>query len=149
MSKRYISFLKQLWLFITIYCFILPLIVPASKNYRYFDEDAVQTVMFTVIVLSFPTSVLAAPIIIFLNMILGTFGSPVAGLYLNLFLFSALGAVQWFWIVPRLRGNRSDLQSLNLPDGGMAAALGEARAHAFDREGRTPLERVINETEQR
>lgn len=146
MSKRHRSFLKQLWLFITVYCFILPLLVPASKSHQYFNEEAAITVMLTVIALSFPTSILAAPIIIFLNMILGTFGSPIAALYLNLFLFSALGYLQWFWIIPRWRHNKSGLQSLNLPDGGLAAALGEARAHAFDCEGRTPLERVIYES---
>lgn len=148
MSKRNGSFLKQLWMFITGYCFIPPLLVPASKNYQYFNEDAVLTVMLTVVVLSFPTNILAAPIIVFLNIVLGTFGSPIAALYLNLFLFSVLGAVQWFWIVPRWQYNRSSLQTLNLPDGGLAAALGEARAHAFDCEGRTPLERVIAEIEQ-
>jgi hypothetical protein len=132
-------------MFITAYCFILPLLVPAAKSYQYFNEDAVFTVMLAVIILSFPTSTLAAPIILLLNMMLGTFGSPVAGLYLNLFLFSAFGAVQWFWIVPRWRYNKPGLQSLNLPDGRLAAALGEARAHAFDSEGRTPLERVIGE----
>jgi hypothetical protein len=136
-------------MFVTVYCFILPLLVQASNNYHYFDEDAVLTVMLIVIVLSFPANILAAPIIIFLNMILDSFGSQVAGLYLNLFLFSALGAVQWFWIVPRWLHNNPGLQSLNLPDGGLAAALGEARAYAFDREGRTPLERVIEDPDQK
>lgn len=145
MSKRHGSFLKQLWMFITAYCFILPLLVPRSNNYHYFNEDAVLTVMSTVIVLSFPTNILAAPIIIFLNIFLETGGSPITALYMNLILFSAVGAVQWFWIIPRWRRNKSGFQSLNLPDGGLAAALGEARTHAFDCEGRTPLERVIDE----
>jgi hypothetical protein len=71
--------------------------------------------------------------------------------YLNLLFLTTVGAVQWFWIVPRISWkNEPELQILDLhTPPASPAALGEAHINPdfsfFDPDSRTPVERVIDD----
>jgi hypothetical protein len=112
-------------------------------------QENIGLIVFAVFVLSFPFSFFGLPFIIFFVLSLKDHLNAQSGPYLTLLLFFACGLVQWYWACPKFVKNKPEIQTLNLPNGNLAAALGEARACAFDCEGRTPLERVINEAGQR
>jgi hypothetical protein len=148
MKTNHFLFLRKLWLFTSLAFVLLPIYYSATGNNGDLREN-IGLIVFAVFILSFPFSFFGLPFIIFFVISLRNQMSLPAGGYLTLLLFFACGLIQWYWALPNFASNRPEIQTLNLPDGKLAVALGEARAHAFDCEGRTPLERVIHETDRR
>ena len=137
--------LSRIWLMISAFALALPVFLPSSANPQNFLENVIGTVTFTMFILSFPISLFGLPVIYFVNQVLGVNPNTIGGMYLNVFLLCMLGYVQWFWIVPRVIRNEPQLQMLNL-FGKPEMQLLEAKAMnniSFDAEGRTPLERVL------
>jgi hypothetical protein len=152
MKGRSVSNLKLMWLMVSSLCLVLPVFLPSTPYPQDFSENPLGTATITMFVLSFPSSLFALPAMLFVNISFGFGSDSVAGMYLNLLVLFALGYVQWFWIVPRFfRRNTRDLEVLNLNSA--PAQLGEARMSPdfsfFDSDARTPLERVINEWEEK
>ena len=137
--------LSRIWLAISAFALILPVFLPSSANPQNFLENVIGTVTVTMFILSFPISLFGLPAIYFANQVLGVNPNTIGGMYLNVFLLCVLGYVQWFWIVPRVLRNEPQFQMLNL-FGKPEMQLLEAKAMnniSFDAEGRTPLERVL------
>jgi len=150
MMERYWSRLRMPWLFVSLLCLIAPVFLPSAPYPRDFLDDAMGTATVIMFVLSFPISLLATPVIFFVGIGLGLRPYSIQAAYMNLFLLFALGAIQWFWIIPRVnRKDNGDLQILDLHAPATPAALGEAHLGTdfpfFDRESRTPVERVIDD----
>jgi hypothetical protein len=147
MMERYWSRLRMPWLFVSLLCLIAPVFLPSVPYPRDFLEDAMGTATVIMFVLSFPISLLATPVILFVGIGLGLGPYPIQLAYLNLFLLFALGTIQWFWIVPRV--NREDNGDLQILDLHTPAALGEAHFNTdfsfFDSNSKTPVERVIDD----
>jgi hypothetical protein len=104
-------------------------------------------------ILSFPSSLFALPVLLFAQAILGYDANTIGGMYLNLWLLFAVGLVQWFWIVPRLLRHEPRIQTIEIPRHQgeliLAEVKGEHVSSFYDRRSRTPLERVINESDDR
>lgn len=137
--------LSRIWLAISAVALALPVFLPSSADPQNFLENVIGMVTVTMFILSFPISLFGLPLIFFASFILGVDPNTIGGMYLNVFLLCVLGYVQWFWILPRVLRNEPQFQMLNL-FGKPEMQLLEAKAInniPFDAEGRTPLERVL------
>lgn len=151
MNERFKLSLRGIWLSVSFLSLILPVFLPSSSNPQNFLANVIATSTVTMFILSFPSSLLGIPLLFFAQIALGVDPNSIGGMYINLFLLFVLGLVQWFWIVPRLWRNDPDFQTLNLPLSTADLQLPEASAgdtfQFFDRDSRTPLERVISNDE--
>ena len=146
MEKIFKLSFKQIWLAVSIFSLALPVFLPSSANPQNFLENVIGTVTVTMFILSFPISLFGLPIMFFASYVLGVDPNTIGGMYLNVFLLCVLGYVQWFWILPRVLRNEPQFQMLNLFGGKPEMQLLEAKAMnniPFDSDGRTPLERVL------
>ena len=146
MKERFKLSLSQIWMLITAAALILPFFLPSSANPQHFLENVIGTVTVTMFILSFPISLFGLPIMFFASYVLGVDPNTIGGMYLNVFLLCVLGYVQWFWILPRILRNEPQFQMLNLFGVNPEMQLLEAKAInniPFDSDGRTPLERVL------
>ena len=138
--------LSGLWLLTGIISMLLPVFLPSSANPHNFVQNVIGTSTVTMFILSFPSSLFGLPIMFFASYVLGVDPNTIGGMYLNIFLLCVLGYVQWFWILPRILRNEPQFQMLNLFGGKPEMQLLEAKAMnniPFDSDGRTPLERVL------
>lgn len=150
MMKRYWSSLKALWLFISILCILAPAFIPTPRYPADLLDDPMGTSTLVMFVLSLPMSLFALPIIMMEGMSYRFVPNSILPAYLNLLFLFAVGAVQWFWVVPRLTWkDEPDLQILDLHTPASPAALGEAHMSTdfpfFDSNSKTPVERVIDD----
>ena len=146
MKERFKLSPGQIWMLITAAALILPVFLPSSANPQNFLENVIGTVTVTMFILSFPISLFGLPIMFFASYVLGVDPNTIGGMYLNVFLLCVLGYVQWFWILPGIMRNEPLFQTLNLFGGKPEMQLLEAKAInniPFDSDGRTPLERVL------
>ncbi len=137
---------SQIWMLITAAALILPVFLPSSAGPQNFLENVIGTVTITMFILSFPISLFGLPIMFFASYVLGVNPNTIGGMYLNIFLLCVLGYVQWCWILPRILRNEPQFQMLNLFGGKPEMQLLEAKPMnniPFDSDGRTPLERVL------
>jgi hypothetical protein len=139
MMQRYKTSLKFLWLFVGFLCLNAPIFFPTPRYPAGLLDDPMGTSTLVMFILSLPISLFTLPVMFVSNSIMPA--------YLNLIFLFAVGAVQWFWIVPRLSWkNEPDLQILDLHT---PAALGEAHFNPdfsfFDSNSKTPVERVIDD----
>lgn len=143
--------LRALWLMTACVSLALPVFLPSSANPHNFLANVIGTATATMFILSFPASLLGLPLLYFVQVILGFDPNTIGGMYLNLWLLFVLGLVQWFWIMPRVLGKGQKFQTLDLSQGPSEILLTEARSEAhfgfYDRESRTPVERVIKDEE--
>lgn len=138
--------LNRIWLSISAFALILPIFMPSSSNPQNFLENVVGTATVTMFILSFPLSLFGLPVLYFVRLLFEINQNSMEGMYLNLFVLFVLGLAQWFWIVPRLTQSKSRFQMLDLIGVNPEAQLLEAKPinhAAFDANGRTPLERVL------
>jgi hypothetical protein len=150
MTEQFKLNLSRIWLLASITTLILPVFLPSFPNPQNFLQNVIGTATVTMFILSFPGSLFGIPIFFFVRTALGVDSNAIGGMYLNLILLFLLGLVQWFWVVPRLLGGKSDLDVLNLQEHRSTPLLSEMQDGEFgfyDRESRTPLERVLNEKE--
>lgn len=150
MIERYRSKLKLPWLLMSLLCLLLPVFLPTSPRPAGFLDDAMGTATALMLMLSFPLSLIAAPVFFIVELGFGARANGIQRDYFYLLTVFVLGLIQWFWIVPRLfQKNRSNLQTLNLHSHPSSAALGEAHISSdfsfFDSQSRTPVERVIDD----
>ncbi len=99
-------------------------------------------------VLSFPAGLLALPVMVLAKLFLNVNPNTIGGMYVNIFLLCVLGYAQWFLIVPRLLRSDFRFQMQNLFGGKSDLKLSEAaisNTEFCDSQGRTPVERIINE----
>lgn len=147
MKERLRLSLGGLWLATSLVSLILPVFLLTSANPQSFLQNVIGTAMVTMFILSFPSSLFGIPLLYISQIVLGVDPNSIGGMYLNLFLLFVLGLVQWFWIFPRLWRSESDIQTLNLPIMSEPPLLeiGQNDIPIFNRDTRTPLERVIQD----
>lgn len=147
MITRYLSALRLPWLLVSFICLIAPVVLPTSRYPDGFLDDPMGTSTLVMFLLSLPMSIMAVPAMI----AVGPGPNSIEAAYTSLLFLFAAGFVQWFWLVPKLSQKRQpDLQILDLhAHTSTAAALGEAHLSTdfpfFDKESRTPVERVIDD----
>lgn len=110
-------------------------------------SDVIGWAFAVMMLLSFPSSLLAAPLMMFVNLSIGFHPISIEGQYLNLILLFAVGVLQWFWIAPRMSGEDSRIEPLKLVSNGVQATFPRpipgVLFSPFDAAGRTPVERLI------
>jgi len=148
--ERYWSRLKVLWLFVSLLCLLAPVFIPTPRYPTDLLNDPIGMSTLVMFILSLPMSLFALPAIMMEVISYGFSPNSVMPAYLNILFLFAVGAVQWFWVVPRLSWkNEPDLQILDLHAHTSPAALGEAHINTdfsfFDSDSKTPVERVIDD----
>jgi hypothetical protein len=137
------------WVFTATAFLILPMIVP-SHPYNRDIAIAIEGSTFAMFLLSFPSSVIAVPILFLNTIALGLEGS-LAGNYMMTVLLAITGYLQWFWIVPKLFFEGACLQRLNLRESVGNRRLFERAPETYADwcgvAGTTPLEHVISDAE--
>lgn len=142
-ERMKISF-SSLWLFVGAVTLLAPVFLPTVPGNNVLGYATVLMVL-----LSFPSSLFAAPLMMFVSIALGINAHTIEGGYLNLVMLFGLGVAQWFWIVPKVWGTASEVQTLGVasirPVRSLAGPIPEVLFRPFDLKGRTPVERVIDE----
>jgi hypothetical protein len=139
--------LGGVWMIASVSALLIPVFVPSYPHPS--GSSPIATATITMFLLSFPTSVIATPVLLMINSMLNMTTSSIGVAYMNLVVLFAVGLVQWFWVVPRLLWRKAFMQELDL-----GKAVGNTRLFArdltvwLDARGSTPVERVIEETEQ-
>ena len=140
------SNLKAAWLMVAALSLALPVFVPSFGWLDPFTNviGIASTLMF---VLSFPLSILAAPLSFLIDAFFSVNPQTIGGHYLNVCVMFVLGAIQWFWLAPKVwraftaRRGQSELveteATLSL-DGGEDFEPAEASDV-------TPLEKVLRD----
>lgn len=137
--------LGGVWLIAGLSTLILPIFLPSYSGSPGFRGNALAVSTITMFILSFPSSVVAVPLLFMLYVLLGVTTSIGAG-YVNVVVLFVVGLIQWFWMLPRFMERQAYFQRLELGD-----AAGNSRLFArdisswVDAGGSTPLERVLVE----
>ena len=138
--------LKALWLMVAALSLTLPVFVP---SFGWFDAftNVIGTASTLMFILSFPLSILAAPLSFLIDAFFSVNPQTIGGHYLSVCVTFMLGAVQWFLIVPSLWRAFSkrreptrmiDQTSVNRLDSGENFEPAECDQN-------TPLERVLKD----
>lgn len=144
--KRLKLSIGGVWLIAGISTLLFPVFFPTYSHASGLNGNAMAAAIFSMFVLSFPSSVIATPLIIMVYALLGITRYSIDERYLTVVIFFFVGLVQWFWIIPRILWRPVSFQDLDL-----AEAAGNTRLFArdltvwLDHEGATPLERVMDE----
>ena len=139
--------LGGVWMIAAVSALLIPVLTPSYRHSM--DTGAIGTATILMFLLSFPTSVVATPILLMVGALLNLTNDSIGVAYMNLIALFAIGAVQWFWVVPRVLWRKVFVQELDLGN-----AAGNTRLFArdssvwLDAQGSTPVERVIEENEQ-
>jgi hypothetical protein len=138
--------LGGIWMIAGVSALLIPIFVP---SYPYSSSSSpIETAVITMFLLSFPSSIVATPLILMVGALLQVNDASIGVAYMNLVALFMVGAVQWFWIVPRVLWRKALVQELDL-----GQAAGNTRLFArdltawLDDQGTTPVERVIEETD--
>lgn len=136
--------LSSLWLFVSIATLLAPIFIPSAPGSNVLGYATVLMVL-----LSFPSSLFAAPLMVFVNIALGIHAHTSEGMFLNLIMLFGLGVAQWYWIVPKVWGTASQVQTLGIaangPINSFPTSISEDLFRPIDVEGRTPVERLIGQ----
>jgi hypothetical protein len=137
--------LRAIWLVAAALSLTLPVFVPSFNTLNPLS-NIISVATLTMFVLSFPMSLLAVPLSFIAGVLFGIDTTAIGGEYLAVCLMFALGAVQWFWLVPRL-WRRQTLVDRSLRATNDLAALQEAdnRMDFEAASDQTPLEKVFKE----
>jgi hypothetical protein len=112
MNERVVSRLGAVWMATAVVSLILPIFLPSFPNSHYFGTNVIEAAMVTTFLLSFPSSLLGLPLILFSQLSLGIDPDAISGKYFMVVAFFLLGLVQWFQIVPWIF--RKERQCLNI-----------------------------------
>lgn len=138
--------LVGVWLIASVSALVLPIFLPSYVGSSGFRGNALAVSTLTMFILSFPSSVVAVPLLVMLYALLGVATSSLGAAYLNVIVLFFVGLIQWFWMLPRFLERQAVFQRLELGD-----AVGNSRLFArdvnswLDAGGSTPLERVLVE----
>ena len=151
MNERFKISLSGMWLFVCVFTLLIPVFLPSFAGSANPAANVVGTATASMFILTFPSSLLGLPLLVFVGAMLGVEPNSIEGMYLNLFVMFVLGLLQWFWIVPRVWGNSSKVQVLELPNlrdiVPFRLTNPAGAADTFDEQGCSPVERVIREDE--
>jgi hypothetical protein len=142
--------LKSVWLFLAVALLIMPIFIPSFGNTYNSSNNAISIATLGMFFLTFPSSVIAMPVI-FLNLAaLDIHPHSIGGGYMALVLLSIVGFLQWFWLMPKLfSGDEPELQRLDLRESIGNPRLFQQRPEHysdwFDTKGPTPLESVMKD----
>lgn len=135
------NFLKYLWLLINLLMLILPVFLPSYSSGT-FDNSVINFCSAGMFLLSFPLSLFSPLLMETLRISFGFQTYSMGGAYLQLISFFVFGSIQWFWLIPKLRTKKVNIQRV-FPK----TRLQRVNIQAFDALGQTPFERVVNEKE--
>lgn len=146
MGNRLKLSLGGVWLIASLSALIIPIFVPSYTNPAGFERNSLALSTVTLFLLSFPSSIVALPLLFMLYELLGVTTASITVEYFNVIFLFVLGLLQWFWMIPRLLSRPTFVQELDLNE-----AVGNTRLFTrdltvwLDAEGATPLERVLVE----
>ena len=151
MTDRFKLNLSVMWLVSSLFALALPIFIPSYSTTGSFASNAVGTATATMFLLSFPSSLFGAPLLLIVGYALGVRSDSIEGMYVNLLLLFVLGLVQWFWIVPRVLNGAAPMEQLNigasLPEPERLEPARRSENGFFDVKDDTPLERVLRESD--
>ena len=141
--------LSSMWLFVSIFTIILPVFIPSYSSSNP-ATNAIGVATAAMFILSFPSSLFGLVAMMFVNITLGMNSNSIEGLYVNLLVMFTLGLAQWFWIVPRIWNRDPAFQTVEIGAGWMPRqvlprAVPDEIFPRYDKDGRTPVECVIDE----
>ena len=141
--------LGGVWMIAGLSALILPIFLPSFAGAPGFTENAISLSAFTMFLLSFPSSLVAIPMMSLINPVFSATTPSISVAYIDLLLLFGIGYAQWFWIIPRLFGQDSLVQRLDLRFSGRNPRLftpNTSMSSAWvDADGTTPLERVLED----
>ena len=116
MRERVVSKLSSVWMATAVISLILPVFLPSYPDSRYQMQNVIGATMITMFALSFPSSLLALPLLLFAQIALGLDPNTISGMYFIVVSFFVIGLAQWFFIVPWVMRTGSDVEILGLSD---------------------------------
>jgi hypothetical protein len=120
----------------------LPVFVPSIDSLNPLS-NVIGTATATMFILSFPSSLLAIPLSFVISILFRIDTDAIDGQYLGVCLMFALGAIQWFWLVPAVWRRRTEA-NIQLPRPVDSPILTEGIAE-FSSAAQTPLEKILDE----
>lgn len=142
MSEKNRWLLGGFWLIASLSALLIPVFVP---SYPYgFLPNVMEVATSTMFILSFPCSLFALPFLLAADNILGVDPISISGMYTHLSMLFVIGAVQWFWIVPRIWFKQPVIESLKESIEQLEPAK-EVEFHRYSSRERTPVERILDE----
>lgn len=149
MTERFKLSLSGMWLLVSLFALLFPVFVPSFADSPNPASNVIGTATATMFILSFPSSLFGLLFLVFTNASIGVDPNSIQGMYVNLFLLFVLGLIQWFWIVPRIWRRDPSVQTIEIPVGFPKPVLQKPIPDeiftVYDRQERTPVERVIRE----
>jgi hypothetical protein len=142
MSEFIKSNLRAMWLTVAALSMTLPIFVPSFNTIGPLS-NVIGTATLMMFILSFPSGLLAEPILFAAGSLFGIDPNAIGGEYLGVCLMLALGAAQWFWLVPRL-WRRQAAAASELPQPFYHDLLADAATGSEVAE-QTPLERILKD----
>ena len=142
MNERLKLSLRGLWLIVSFSAIIIPVFLPSGRSSDLIGNP-IELALASMFVLSLPSSLVALPVAAFIDALIGLGSTPIGSQYLFILLLFVVGAVQWFWLVPRVFRRESMIQPIELTDRTLNVGLPEVRVSEFDLDGATRLERVL------
>lgn len=135
------KYLRKLWLGVSGFSLLLPIMTRSSLIF----EETMVTAIATMYVLSLPISFFATPLLLGLRFVLEMQPHSMLYAYFYLALLNLLGYIQWFWLTPRfLEGAKPFALPSILSN--PAAEMRTSPIHpAWDTTGRTRLERIMDD----
>ena len=141
--------LSGVWMIASLSALMMPVFLPSFTGAHGFKGNAIAVSAVTMFILSFPSSVVATPLIILIDAVLDLTDSSIAVAYMHLIMLFVVGLFQWFWAVPRLFGRRTVVEGIDLQDSAVNPHLfardRKPGSAWVDAKGTTPLERVLRE----
>lgn len=141
--------LSSMWLFVSVFTIVLPVFMPSYFSFNP-ASNAIGVATAAMFILSFPSSLFGLFAMMFIGLTFDLNANSIEGMYVNLLVMFTLGAVQWFWIVPRIWNRDPAFQTVEigagwLPRHVLPRAVPEEIFVRYDAAGRTPVECVIGE----
>ena len=123
----------------------LPIFVPSLNSLNPLS-NVIGAATLTMFVLSFPSGLLAIPLSFIASGLFRIDTNSIGGEYLGVCLMFALGAVQWFWLVPSLWRRRTAMEYLDsLPNDVTSFAEADTPVEFGVAADQTPLEKIFKE----
>ena len=136
---------RAAWLTAGALSLALPVFVPSFGWLNPFT-DVIGMANLVMFALSFPSSVVAIPWSYSLGSSLGIEPNTMGGRYLAVWVMFLLGAIQWFWLVPKLGRAIKERRKNELAGSADSVRLNESpEFDAARTQTTTPLERALND----
>ncbi len=140
MNEHVISKLRRHWLGAATVSLILPIFLPSTSIYVFPNLIGMSAIFLFLI--SFPTSLLIAPISAFKEMFFGPSYFSIGGIFGNLVILFGLGAFQWFWLIPRIVTTQQQFRENTRK---LTLAMEESASSIPWQQDRSPVELLIDD----